>query len=65
MVVDSPWPERAVVSGGKFLSFFNDSFRCTAFPPGRSVRPHEPLKSVSPTSAMWSAEKYNVQEPGV
>ena len=51
MVVWSPWPDQTTVSSGKRnrTSRIERSSVCV-FPPGRSVRPIDPAKSVSPTN---------------
>jgi len=55
MVVSSPWPAMIRVSDGSSASFLSDCARMRPSPPGRSVRPQEPLKRVSPVKQMFSS----------
>ena len=66
MVVRGPWPGMTRVSSGRGSSrswidrrIFHES------PPGRSVRPMDPAKSVSPAISSFSGAKCRQMLPGV
>ena len=49
----SPWPDQTTVSSGKLKSTSRiERSSVSMSPPGRSVRPIEPAKSVSPTKSV-------------
>lgn len=58
IVVCSPWPGKTRSLSGRTSSFSRIDFIISSkFPPGRSVRPIEPLKSVSPVKIAFREEK--------
>lgn len=55
MVVKASWPGRTRVSSGSFASFFRDSTMASGELSGKSTRPCEVRKSVSPQSKIGAS----------
>ena len=66
MVVAGPWPGRTLVSSGSVSRrVWMESMIWSQLPPGRSVRPMLPAKSVSPAMSSLSGAKCRQMEPWV
>ena len=56
MVEPGPWPGRTLIPSSNAITFvFSDLISVGKLPPGRSVRPTLPAKSVSPVKSSASS----------